>query len=103
MGATAFNRARRLAAERSGKPFEELSYEAAVEILRQPELLETDSQLEAEATSQLTRDERFAALKAANWEDLRDLLKSYELPMNKPKNLSWDDFAIPQILQHEGF
>lgn len=112
MGATAFNRARRLAAEKAGKSFDDISYEEAIEILSQPEteaeksatvadLEGTDSESKSETV--LTRDDRETELKALNWEALRDLLKSYELPTNKPKGVSWDDFAIPQILEHEGF
>jgi hypothetical protein len=37
MGATGFNRARRLAAEKANKPIEEVSYQEAINILNQPE------------------------------------------------------------------
>jgi hypothetical protein len=93
MGATGFNKVRREAAERARRPIEEIPYEQAIEILKQPQEQEPDA---------VDRETRIAELKAANWETLRDLLKAYELPINKPKGVSWDEFAIPQILEHEG-
>lgn len=110
MGATGFNRARRLAAEKVNQPIEEVSYEEAIDILNQPESEPEESatvvdseETNSESESTVNRDDREAELKAMNWEALRDLLKSYELPTAKPKGVSWDEFAIPQILQHEGF
>lgn len=107
MSATAFQRARRLAAQKLGVEEEivSLGYSEAMEVLEQPEP-EAPPAIEdfqpLREGNPLTRDERTAQLKSGNWEELRDLLKSYELSTNKPKNVSWDDFAIPQILQHEG-
>lgn len=107
MSLTGFNRARRQAAEKVGKSFEEVSYEEAIAILKQPESAPEESatvaDLEEVEEAVLSEDDRVAQLKAMNWEGLRDLLKSYELPTNKPKGISWDEFAIPQILEHEGF
>lgn len=108
MGATSFNRARRLAAEKSGRPFEEISYDEAVEILKQPALEqpsepgESETKDSSEDVPPVDRDSRIAELKAGNWEALRDLLKGYGLPTAKPKGVSWDEWAIPQILEHEG-
>jgi hypothetical protein len=46
MSITAFNRARRQAAERSGQTFEEVSFTEAVEILRQPAAAEPEAEPE---------------------------------------------------------
>jgi hypothetical protein len=105
---TGFNRARRLAAEKSGRPFEEISYDEAVEILKQPALEQSEPEEKTENLSDnsevptVDRDSRIAELKAGTWETLRDLLKGYNLPTAKPKGVSWDEWAIPQILEHEG-
>ena len=100
MGLTAFNRARRLAAERLAQQQTQASaQEQPEESATVADLGETDSDSE----STVTREEREAQLKAMNWEALKELLGSYELPTAKPKGISWDEFAIPQILQHEGF
>ncbi len=111
MSLTGFNKARRLAAEKSGRTFEEISYEEAVEILKQPALEPPEpKQPEEQPPGSLSddlddstdREIRIAELKAGDWEVLRDLLKSYGLPIAKPKGVSWDEWAIPQILEAEG-
>lgn len=112
MSATSFQRARRLAAQRLGLKEETapVGYSEAIDILNQPEpeefttvadLEEIESDSESETV--LTREQREAQLKAMNWEALKELLGSYELPTSKPKGISWDEFAIPQILEHESF
>lgn len=101
MGITGFNKIRREAAEKLGQSFEETSYEEAVEVLNQPEESEPETE-DAEPAQPVDRETRIAELKAENWETLRDLLKAYGLPINKPKGVSWDEFAIPQILEYEG-
>lgn len=108
MSLTGFNRARRAAAEKTGQSFDEVSYEQATEILSQPDLVlgddPTDEDEEGEPTIPLlSRESRIEELKAGTWEDLKALLKFYELPSDKPKGVSWNEYAIPQILKHEGF
>ncbi|HEY9661053.1 MAG TPA: hypothetical protein V6C65_21585 [Allocoleopsis sp.] len=105
MSATAFQRARRLAAQRLELEEETapVGYSGAMNILRQPALEQEQADESEETKPTLTCEQREAELKAGNWEALRDLLKSYGLSTNKPKAQSWDEFAIPQILKHEGF
>lgn len=100
MGLTGFNRTRQQAAERLGKDFDEVPYDMAVEVLEESEVSGEPS---SDAPDSASREERTTELKALNWEDLKDLLTLYNLPVNKPKGKSWDEFAIPQILQFEGF
>lgn len=105
MSATAFQRARRLAAQKMGVEEETvpLGYCEAMEVLSQAEPSVVAPALPSSEAPMLSREERINQLKAGTWEILRDLLREYGLPINKPKNVSWDDFAIPQILKHEGF
>jgi len=109
MSLTGFNRARRAAAEQTGQAFDEVSYEQATEILSQPDLV-LDLVLgealddEGEPTIPLlSRETRIEQLKAGTWEDLKNLLKGYGLPTDKTKGMTWNEYAIPQILKHEGF
>lgn len=97
MGLTGFNRARREAEERSKRETEEA-------VLEQPGLEGEDKSATVADLNPSTvdRDSRIAELQAGNWEALRDLLKQHNLPTAKPKGVSWDEWAIPQILKAEG-
>lgn len=96
MGLTGFNRARQQAADRVHVDFDRMPYDKAVEVLAIP-----GSDADEPTVPDLVEARR-AELLAMPWQSLRNLFKAISPDEEKPEGVSWDEFAVPKILEHEG-